>query len=103
MKKRIIGIMLCIAAVMMLTGCNGCVNDNATNTMPSATVPQASTEKHNNGTVTDGDGFIGNEDEENRGTTAGMTIIPDMSTAGNNEPNGSDAIEESTAQFRSIF
>lgn len=102
MKKRIIGIMLCIIAVMMLTGCNGCVSDNATNTTPSTLVPEASS-KHNNGAVTDGDGFIGNEDQESRGTTPGMTLIPDMSTANNNEPNGSDATENSSAPFRSVF
>lgn len=103
MKKRIIGIMLCIVAVMMLTGCNGCVSDNATNTTPSTLVPEASSSRNNNGAVTDGDGFIGNEDQESRGTTPGMTIIPDMSTANNNGQNGSDAIENSSAPFRSVF
>lgn len=81
MKKLAALILGCIFVMTFLCGC-GCTGDTANNGNGNggnvtATKPttQSSTNQ-NNGTVTDGDGFIGNEGNENRNTEAPNMTMP---------------------------
>ncbi|MGN0453254.1 MAG: hypothetical protein ACI4GZ_05575 [Ruminococcus sp.] len=81
MKKAILVILLSLTVALSFTGCGcsdaGDMNGSTTNTQ-NTTQRAATTTHQNNGTVTDGDGIIGNEGSE-AGTEDNtmITIIPD--------------------------
>ncbi len=70
MKKLTAIIVIALCLVSVLTGCSMGEGDK------DATSPTGVTDK-NNGTVTDGDGFIGNEDNENQ-NQGDKTTLPDV-------------------------
>ena len=84
MKKLAALILGCIFVMTCLCGCgctgetgnNGNGNNGNGNNVTATTPTTQSGTNQNNGTVTDGDGFIGNEGNENRNTDAPDMTMP---------------------------
>lgn len=79
MKKTAGIVLIALCALTILCGCKSKKNDDNTPTSPLATAPSVSKNiGDNNGTVTDKDGFIGNDDGESKNTSPMATILDDM-------------------------